>query len=427
VPTLADRVTRPPVDPAQLDDLRAAFDASGPQLPTFDAATVAAQLRDSFPYRVPVYRGDGIREGRAFRLEVGMGTLAVRAFDPARHERSPSFNPQLPVSVGRPGGTYEWMESHAVDVRDGIAGTAQWAGFEDPGDSRLRPRPPGRSVVREWSNKSRGRMLRAYAELDYAPMQRQPGVAAMVTLTYPGDWLTVAPSCKQPKRHLRLLMKRWAREFGYRPKYLWKQEFQDRRAAAWRRGEVYAREDSGRAPHFHLFVSVPARARDGRSFERWLSDTWAAVVGHPDPQQRELHRLAGTGVHFGPASRCTDGRRLAVYFLKHGTKTRDGKEYQHRPPAEWDIQADLITGEVLDDGGTGRFWGYVGLRRTRASVDLHVRDWYRIRRLLRRWARAQGRTVRGLGARGGNCGGWQLVNDGPGFAALLSRALAIAG
>lgn len=393
-----------------LDALEAAYAASGPQLPSWDRKAVSAQLRGGSWTRVAPYHHDTIHEGRAFRLEVGLGTVALRSWDPARAEARRSTNPDLPVRPGRPGGTYEWNDGHSADARDVIHGTAQWAGLNDPGSHLLRPAKAARSRVREWSRKSRARMLRAFAELDYRAVQEQPGVAAMVTLTYPGEWLSVAPTFAASKRHLRLLMKRWAREFGYRPAGLWKLEFQ-------RRG----------APHYHLFVSVPYRARDGRTFERWLSDTWAAVVDHQDPEQRRRHVAAGTGVDFGAASTCTDARRLAVYFLKHGTKTTDGKEYQNAPPLAWDIQADMTTGEVVDDGGTGRFWGYWGMKRERAAVDVSVRDYYNLRRLLRRWAKSQGRTVRGLGARGGNAGGWQLVNDGARFAAQLSAALAAAG
>lgn len=71
------------------------------------------------------------------------------------------------------------------------------------------PSPP-RSIV-EWSRKSRSAMCRTFAELDYSPIIGANRIPAMVTLTYPGDWLTVAPSGKAVKRHLDLWRKRFER------------------------------------------------------------------------------------------------------------------------------------------------------------------------------------------------------------------------
>ncbi len=64
---------------------------------------------------------------------------------------------------------------------------------------------------------------------------------AMITLTYPGDWLTVAPSADAVKRvHFKALAKRWQRNWGHPLRCVWKLEFQ-------RRG----------APHLHLFTVPP--------------------------------------------------------------------------------------------------------------------------------------------------------------------------
>jgi hypothetical protein len=407
-------VSQTSVAPPDVDVAALFLGASAALLPTFDVTAVRDELRETFPaQRVPVYRGDGIREGRAFRLEVGLGTVALRSFDPARAESA--GNPDDPSLRGPAGSLAARFDAYTMGqdhrwIGDVASGYAKWLGHEDPGSILLRGGVSPRARITEWSRKSRARMLRAYAELDYSVMNRQPGIPGMVTLTYPGEWLSVCPAFKVVKRHLRLFRKRFGREFGYVPAGLWKMEFQGRGA-----------------PHYHLFLAVPVRARDGRPFERWLGDTWANIVDHQDPVQRSRHRLFGTHVDFGSASNCIDARRIAVYFLKHGTKTRDGKEYQNQPPAEWGITADELTGEVIDDGGTGRFWGYWGLQRHRAAVDVTLRDFYRLRRLVRSWRRSQGQTVKGMGLGGGNSGGWVLVNDGPSFAALLSRALAAAG
>ena len=53
-------------------------------------------------------------------------------------------------------------------------------------------------------------------------------------------------------------------------------------------------------------------------FRVWLSITWADVVGHPDPEQRRQHRLAGTGADYAEGIKLTDPRRMALYFAKYG-------------------------------------------------------------------------------------------------------------
>jgi hypothetical protein len=448
----------------RLDAAEAALllDLSGGQLlPTFDLVGVAEQLAAGFAPARP-YRGDTIREGRGYRLEVGTGTVALRSWNPAAGERR-ADNPedsyaQLGEMIRHQDGTVGLAgvpafldDSRLGWIGDLTRGYARWLGHEDP-PPNYQPRS---SRIGTWSARSRNRMLRAYAELDYAPVSAQEGVAGMLTLTYPAEWEQVVPTFRDAKRHLRKFLDRWSRAYGFRPAGLWKQEFQARGA-----------------PHFHLFVSCPAlapspfcdaghpqtvaaAARRGVpvcrcwSFEEWLSWAWAEVVDHPDPGEWVRHLRAGTRVDFSKAPSCTDGRRLAVYFLKHGTKTIAGQEYQNEPPALWGMGIDPATGEVVDDGGTGRFWGYWGLDRKVASVDIPGRDFYTLRRLCRRWARspvtrrdvvdgvptircgpasatlpAAGRLSRRVMGSGGSGGGWLLVNDGPAFSAALSRALA---
>jgi hypothetical protein len=68
----------------------------------------------------------------------------------------------------------------------------------------------------------------------------------MLTLTYPGDWLIVAPNAEVVKRHFQALCKRYGRAWGEPLIGPWKLEFQ-------RRG----------APHFH--ISTPRRWGSPRS------------------------------------------------------------------------------------------------------------------------------------------------------------------
>ncbi|MBE5429214.1 hypothetical protein E3G47_000780 [Mycobacteroides abscessus] len=292
----------------------------------------------------------------------------------------------------------------------------------------------GRSIT-EWSRKSRSAMCRAFAQLDYTPIIASGRVPAMVTLTYPGEWLTVAPSGRSVKRHMDLWRKQFEREFGEKARYIWKLEFQ-------RRG----------APHIHLWTAPPSRSgRSGLSFRAWCSRSWAAVVAHPDPAQRARHELAGTAVDVLEGLRASDPKRLAVYFTKHSSPNMLGdKEYQHVVPIEWRASGK----------GPGRFWGVYGLEKAIAPAELAEDDYIRARRIMRRWARhtaAYGsvanpyptavcprtavirvprvdqdtgrvryRTVRRrrkLFGRSDYGGGFALVNNGPAFAAQLARAL----
>lgn len=237
-------------------------------------------------------------EGPQWRVEVAPGMVAVRRSDPARMERAAE----------------RALADRASAVATALAYLA--AGEQVPESV------PGRTITK-WSAKSRSRMLLRYAELDFASAgwgeSRWVGVAyrvGMVTLTYPGDWLCVAPSASVAAGHLRALRKRWARRWG--PLVgCWKREFQ-------RRG----------APHFHIGGLVP----DDPGFSSWLSDAWTDIVGSsqackgwagcvgaaPESEwecicsERALHSVKGTSVDFSKGDRCSDPRRFAHYFSKHG-------------------------------------------------------------------------------------------------------------
>ncbi|MPY95451.1 MAG: hypothetical protein GEV08_21065, partial [Acidimicrobiia bacterium] len=194
-----------------------------------------------------------------------------------------------------------------------------------------------------WSPRSRLRMMRRLASLDWRPVIASEdelfdatgrfvaGVAGLVTLTYPGAWERWAPDARTVKRHLERFIGRWDRAIGPFAG-AWKLEFQ-------RRG----------APHLHLFARIPmavehkvGRGRGARfvaeSFTAWLSRTWFEVVGSHD----ERHLRAGTGVDFAEGLRYSDPRRLASYFS--GYSVSKDKEFQHRVPEAW-------------TEGAGRWWG----------------------------------------------------------------------
>ncbi|MEI6251546.1 MAG: hypothetical protein WCP30_01935 [Mycobacteriaceae bacterium] len=72
-------------------------------------------------------------------------------------------------------------------------------------------------TITSWSRKSRANMCRKLAEYDYNQMFADDRTPAMVTFTYPDDWLTVAPSGTAVKRHLRLWAKRFRTEWNETP------------------------------------------------------------------------------------------------------------------------------------------------------------------------------------------------------------------
>lgn len=247
--------------------------------------------------------------------------------------------------------------------------------------------PATRGMVTAWSRKSRARMVSTLAELDLLPLfMSGDGDPAMITLTYPGDWQTVAPDGVVVKNHLVQFRKRFERAWGAAAVGFWKLEFQ-------RRG----------APHFHLFMVPPgglageerrrvheesmrrweleggSRPRwresvgDGLPFREWLSLVWADVVNHPDPVERMNHERAGTAVDYAEAARGRDPKRLAVYFGKHGSFA--AKDYQHDVPELWKESGKSV----------GRFWGYWRLSKVKGVAVLDFDSMIFLGRVLRRY------------------------------------------
>ncbi len=387
-----------------------AEDAVGLRFPRPDLVAAAAALFDGAqPWAHGRDRLDAEPESGRFRITVGPGVVRLGWTNPVRAERAAER------AVNR----------HRLDV----------ATEEDRVKSgRDESDPPGRGIT-EWSRKSRAAMCHTFAELDYTPLVESGRVPAMVTLTYPGDWECVAPDGASVKRHMVLWRKRFQREWGEPARYIWKLEFQ-------RRG----------APHIHLWMAPPhGVGRSGRAFWTWLSEEWAGIVAHPDPEQRARHLLAGTAVDVLNGLRACDPKRLAIYFTKHSSPNREvEKEYQHIVPDAWRKPGH----------GPGRFWGVHGLQRATAIVDIAQDAYLTARRILRRWSRSQAtygdiprnfptdvlprtahrvvqrvdsqtgkvrhrrvRRRRLLCNQGGLAGGYALVNDGPAFASQLAAAL----
>lgn len=405
-------------------------------------------------------------EGLRFSLTVGPGSVQISASDPVRKARARE------KVVEQRQKDSALLAAHLAELEALADRLAIFGGHGfDPGWRANKMAElwrqagatgPGQRAVEGWSAKSRARMVRTLAQLDYSPLFEFEGwrLPAMVTLTYPRCWLRVAPNGASVKRHFDLLRKRFARAWGEKFRSIWKLEFQGRRpnsrcyCSDCLSGPVpYRTRDDGRAPHVHLWMLPPvgsARGEIGGDFRHWLSATWAAIVDHPDPDQRALHMKAGTRVDFPEGLRARDPKRLAWYFSKAGGAA-GGKEYQHLVPEMWTAQGQ----------GPGRFWGYIGIEKATATVELETEDFLRARRILRRWSqrvsfypetggypsKVEIRTVRRKVMRveestgriryrqarrrakylgqGGLRGGFVLTNDGAAFTSQLARALDI--
>lgn len=429
--------------------------------PSFPSAELVQHAADLIPHITADAVGEHgvLTEGPRWEIVVSPGVFRVRTRDYARAER-----------------THERaVERH----RKQIDVAATWEG--DMPDAL-----PTRGTITAWTRRSRARLVERLSDLDYTYLygrfhicagcrkeydehldhcprcrsaertteDRRGRLPAMLTLTYPGDWLTVAPDASTVTQHFQALCKRYARTWGEPLRGPWKKEFQGRGA-----------------PHFHLSttppmgtttVPDPATGQPIRvDFKRWLSITWSDIVGHPDPEQRRRHLLAGTGVDYAQGIKLTDPRRMAVYFAKYGTG--GSKEYQHQVPREWlttvlvctDCGADYDQdsdecpdcgcpdADVTEEGSVGRFWGYRGLHRELAirqvtpevgiAAGRVARRWYRAKRLtktisVQRVEQSTGRatyrrsTVRKELFKHGR--GFICVNDGSEFASQLARHLA---
>lgn len=313
-------------------------------------------------------RWDG-REGPRPRLIIGAGALRLTAPDAARRARAEERE----------------VRRRQVDAEMAVA----WR--ESTGDWPKDPEP--QREIREWSRASRSNMVYKLAVLDWTPILTERRTPAMTTLTYPGDWETVAPDGRTSKKHLTQFFKRYERAWGTPWVGAWKLEFQARGAPhyhlysvppaglagehrriqylaeleAWKAAKAKGRA-AGRKPYYR---DAPG---DGLPYRQWLSVVWADIVAHPDPGERERHRRAGTAVDYAEGMRASDPKRLASYFAKHGTYS--AKDYQHRVPLAWQAPGR----------GPGRFWGYRGLQPRTAEVEISWAEYQLLARTMRRMA-----------------------------------------
>jgi hypothetical protein len=231
-------------------------------------------------------------------------------------------------------------------ISSSVGGSVSTLSFEDTKTSnRLsshRRRGGGiRDRVRGFSRTSRTNLLRRLASINRRAFRAFKGRIICVTLTYPDDYPDDPELCK---RHLKAFRKRLQREF-------------EPIAAFWRLG-IQKRG----AWHFHLLLFVGPSIGPVRELRRFISSSWYEVTG----KVSEGHLRAGTRVE-------------AVKKWKKATSYVE--RYMAKP-------------EVFPEGlQTGRIWGIWNeelLPVRWETVEVSLRDAFRIRRIYRKLGRKKG-------------------------------------
>ena len=240
----------------------------------------------------------------------------------------------------------EGSHQGGAHVSSAIGGSLSTLSFEDaanrsrPG-SRARCGGGVRDKVRGFSKASRRNLLRRLASLDRTAFRAFKGRVLFVTLTYPHVWPEDPEDCKG---HLKAFRKRLQREYG---------PF----AAFWRLGV----QERG-AWHFHLLLFVGPSVGPLKQLRRFVSTSWHEVTGRVS----EGHLRAGTRVE-------------AVRRWKEATGYAE--RYVAKPEG---FPAGSFTGRVW---GT---WNGQLLPARWETVEVGLRDAFRIRRIYRKLAKRKG-------------------------------------
>src|SRR5215211_7682454 len=246
---------------------------------------------------------------------------------------------QRPLKCSHPRSAY---------VSSAVGGSVSTLSFEDTkASNRLSPsRRHGRGTrdrVRGFSRESRTNLLRRLASINRRAFKAFKGRMIFVTLTYPKQYPEYPELCK---RHLKALRKRLQRVYG---------TF----AAFWRLG-IQGRG----AWHFHLLLFVGPSIGSVDELRRFISSSWYEVTG----KVSEGHLCTGTRVE-------------AVKKWKEATSYVE--RYMAKP-------------EVFPEGlKTGRIWGVWNedlLPVRWETVEVSLKDAFRIRRIYRKLARSKGNS-----------------------------------
>jgi hypothetical protein len=231
-------------------------------------------------------------------------------------------------------------------VSSAVGGSVSTLSFEDTKTSN-RLSPPKRHVrgmrdrVRGFSRASRRNLLRRLASINRRAFKAFKGRIIFVSLTYPHEYPEDPELCKN---HLKALRRRLQREFGTFAAF-WRLGIQQR--GAW---------------HFHLLMFIGPSFGPIDELRRFISSSWYEVTG----KVSEGHLRAGTRVE-------------AV------KKWREATSY---------VERYMAKPEEFPEGlQTGRIWGVWSeelLPVRWETVEVSLRDAFRIRRIYRKLSKRKG-------------------------------------
>ena len=230
-------------------------------------------------------------------------------------------------------------------VSSSVGGSVSTLSFEDS-TSRNHCSPPTRrggtrDRVRGFSRASRRNLLLRLARINRRAFRAFKGRMIFVTLTYPREYPEDPEVCKN---HLKALRKRLQRKCGDC-------------AAFWRLG-IQRRG----ALHFHLLLFVGQSIGSVRKLRRFLSTSWYEVTG-----------------------------KISEGHLRTGTRVEAVKKWKQ---ATSYVERYMAKPEEFPEGlETGRIWGVWNeelLPVRWETVEVSLKDAYRIRRIYRKLAKRKG-------------------------------------
>jgi hypothetical protein len=227
-----------------------------------------------------------------------------------------------------------------------VGGSVSTLSFEDNYiETRATPRTNhGRAIrgrIRGFSRASRRNLLRCLASINRSAFRAFKGRLISITLTYPHEYPEDPELCKN---HLKALRKRLQRKCG---------DF----AGFWRLG-IQRRG----AFHFHMLLFAPPSFMSVRELRTFVSRSWYEICG----QISEGHLLAGTRVEG-----MRNWRKANSYAEKYLAR-------------EEKFPQDLKTGRIWG------MWNPTLLPVRWETVQVSLRDAFRIRRVYRKLAKRRG-------------------------------------
>jgi hypothetical protein len=231
-------------------------------------------------------------------------------------------------------------------VSSSVGGSVSTLSFEETitKNQLSLPKRHGRGMrdrIRGFSRASRRNLLRRLASINRGAFKAFKGRMIFVTLTYPGEYPQNLARCKG---HLKALRKRLQREYGTFAVF-WRLGIQ--RRGAW---------------HFHLLLFVGPSIGSIGELRHFISSSWYEVTG-----------------------------KVSEGHLRAGTRIEVVKRWRQ---ATSHVERYLAKPEEFPEGvETGRIWGVWNeelLPIRWETVQVSLRDAFRIRRIYRKLARKKG-------------------------------------